>query len=738
MKILLRKTWISLLAIFLLQPQGYFFVHAEESVDDTNEQTEEITEETIQQEELEEVIVDENIEDTKEEIVVEEIIEPIVEEESEPVVVEKKLFTTKNTLRTTPALNGLVNEGENTYLYIGGVKKSGWQEVDGAMYYFDPSDFSMKTDWLKLNNQWYYLGNDGKRVTGWKKISDEWYFLDETTGVMKTGWLIHNNKKYYLRDSGKMVVGWKKIDNKWYFFSGSGAMKTGWLTDDNKRYYLRPTKGTSSDGTMVTGKYTIDNLNYYFASSGEIKHSHKIGLTYYAIDPNSHELLYTKKLMGEGIDVSAHNWYNYLSGKLKFENYKDKYIIIRLGYSETMDIRAEAYVDKCESLGIPYGFYIYSYALSVKDAEDEAVAALKNINKLKAKHGGTLKNFTMGMWFDMEDADGWKARNWTGNGGFQKASIISPIVDEFCSTIIANGIYCGVYLSDSWNIYLDSSCNSYDRWIAHWGLQNSYPNNMTNDVSKNAVMHQYTSAESLDKNVIYVDKSRFKNSGKITGSLSGKWKSDATGWRYMRPNGRFCKNQWRIINGKKYHFGSNGYMATGWKKIDGKWYHFKESGALEYGWLTVDNKKYFLDANGVMVTGLREISDETYFFEDSGEMAIGWKKIDGTWYYFDQDGAMQTGWLVRGSKKYYLEQDGKMVTGWKKLSKKWYYFRDSGAMHTGWKKINNKWYYMDEKGIMQANKWIGDYYVEGDGAMAVDKWIGKYHVNASGKWDKTK
>ena len=96
-----------------------------------------------------------------------------------------------------------------------------------------------------------------------------------------------------------------------------------------------------------------------------------------------------------GIDVSEHQ------GDFDFTPYKDGFVIIRGGYGiRNADKWAERNIAKCDALGIPWGIYWYSYALNVQTAKLEAERCLRFLNGRKPR---------LGVWFDMEDADGYKA-----------------------------------------------------------------------------------------------------------------------------------------------------------------------------------------------------------------------------------------------------------------------------------------------------------------------------------------
>ena len=187
-----------------------------------------------------------------------------------------------------------------------------------------------------------------------------------------------------------------------------------------------------------------------------------------------------------GIDIST--W----QGNIDLKPYKDQFVIIRAGYDITTDNKAKRNMDECDKLGIPYGVYWYSYAMTTTEAVKEAEACLKVIKG---------RNIRGGVWFDMEDADKYKKKN-----GFKFSKTnISNICNAFCAKIEAAGYYTGIYASKSWmDNYI--ACPKYDKWVASWGTNNG---KLQNDTSKYGTMHQYTS-KPLDKNVMYVPLSTYQ------------------------------------------------------------------------------------------------------------------------------------------------------------------------------------------------------------------------------------
>lgn len=186
-----------------------------------------------------------------------------------------------------------------------------------------------------------------------------------------------------------------------------------------------------------------------------------------------------------GIDVSEHQ------GDFDFTPYKNGFVIIRGGYGiRNADKWAERNIAKCDALGIPWGIYWYSYALNVQTAKLEADRCLRFLNGRKPR---------LGVWFDMEDADGYKVKN-----GFPTDETITAMCKTFCAAMKEAGNKTGVYANLDWfeNRIGDTG---YDRWIAAWGVNDgvNYP-----DLSGQCVMQQYRGSP-LDLDVMYVPLSYF-------------------------------------------------------------------------------------------------------------------------------------------------------------------------------------------------------------------------------------
>lgn len=174
--------------------------------------------------------------------------------------------------------------------------------------------------------------------------------------------------------------------------------------------------------------------------------------------------LYTPLTAKKGVDISKHNG-DIDINKIKEAGYD--FVMIRCGFGEDItsqdDKMFETNVKKCEQAGMPWGVYLYSYALSVKDAESEVAHTLRLLKGKKP---------TLPIAFDMEDADGYKNKN-----GMPGNSELVSICKTYLKGIKDAGYYPILYASLSWlNNKLNDKelLNSYDIWVAQWNSECTY------------------------------------------------------------------------------------------------------------------------------------------------------------------------------------------------------------------------------------------------------------------------
>lgn len=110
--------------------------------------------------------------------------------------------------------------------------------------------------------------NPGQVKYGWNQDSIGWTYRLENGNLAKGCWLFVDNNWFYLMENGYMKTDWIYVDNNWFYLNPisdgtRGAMKTGWQDINGARYYFNPI----SDGTrgaMKTGYQQIDGRYYYF------------------------------------------------------------------------------------------------------------------------------------------------------------------------------------------------------------------------------------------------------------------------------------------------------------------------------------------------------------------------------------------------------------------------------------------------------------------------------------------
>ncbi len=129
------------------------------------------------------------------------------------------------------------------YLDSAGYTITGFKEINGKTYLFNPANGIMAKGWFLLDGTWYHFNDSGH---------------------MNVGWLLLDTTWYYLGDDGKMRTGWQYIDNEWYYMDQSGAMNVGWHFIDTAWYYFNPANGIM----FRNGEYLIDGVWYTFRSDG--------------------------------------------------------------------------------------------------------------------------------------------------------------------------------------------------------------------------------------------------------------------------------------------------------------------------------------------------------------------------------------------------------------------------------------------------------------------------------------
>lgn len=148
-----------------------------------------------------------------------------------------------------------------------------------------------------------------------------------------------------------------------------------------------------------------------------------------------------------GVDISEMN------GAVDFSALQKagvKFVLIRCGYGnddgDQDDIRFLENVRKADAAGMPWGAYLYSYALNVDMAQSEVRHMLRLLNGRKPAYG---------VWYDVEDTQ-------------QAGADLVKLCEVFCGAMEAEGLYAGIYSMLAWmETKLDSPrLDKYDKWVA--------------------------------------------------------------------------------------------------------------------------------------------------------------------------------------------------------------------------------------------------------------------------------
>lgn len=225
---------------------------------------------------------------------------------------------------------------------------------------------------------------------------------------------------------------------------------TGWQTINGKTYYY------TADNKAVTGWQVIQGISYFFNSSGVRSDC-------------------------MGIDVSRWN------GNINWTEVKKAgidFAIIRVGYrgygtgALVEDPLARTNLAGAQAAGIKIGVYVFSQAITLEEAVQEASMALEIVKGYKLDYP---------IFIDSEYSTSAK----DGRADNLSTAQRTAICEAFCKTIANSGYRTGIYASKSWFMYQlnVAALEQYVIWVAHYTTATDY--------SRRYDMWQYTSTASV-------------------------------------------------------------------------------------------------------------------------------------------------------------------------------------------------------------------------------------------------
>ncbi len=168
-----------------------------------------------------------------------------------------------------------------------------------------------------------------------------------------------------------------------------------------------------------------------------------------------------------GIDISEHN------GSLDFSAIKAAgigFVIVRLGWGRRhLDSLFYEHINGAIAAGLPVGVYYYSYARTEAEAEEEALFT----GNVLVDSGLSPDRLPMGIWYDMEDADGWKAAR-----GLTEREDITVLCEAYLDFMKYQGFPAGIYASYHWlteKIDRTRLPEGTPYWCAQWGNHLDFP-----------------------------------------------------------------------------------------------------------------------------------------------------------------------------------------------------------------------------------------------------------------------
>ena len=478
------------------------------------------------------------------------------------------------------------------YRYIkDGKPVKGIKEINGSIYYFDKDYGDMQIGVIGGNGKYYLFGEDGARIekVGWVKKYGEWYYINDDHTIV---W-----------DS------WKKVNGKWYYFGGDRYMDSRYGKEWNK---------TISDSCMMTTPYCARNEKtgkydwYYFNKDG----------TWYSKKgwKNFHGAwFYIKEdgTLATGWNKINGNWYF-------FRTLTDLEPIMLAGACST----AESYDEANAKVYLfdSDGKWVNSSGWHLVKGAIESY-----INKINNNE----------QWYYL-DGNSIPKEGWQSIGGkwyyFNKdTKVMETGVAKALSDSGENKLY---YFNDSGALQSNSGWHS---WKTEDGIKWCYLDGYGYAETgwKKLCGKWYYLKDGVmvtGKEIINNKVEKFSDSGEWLGTTNKGWESfkyniseysdlySREKWVYVSDNGKIVKDRWEYINGRWYHFDTQGDMETGVTEIisggKSKFYYLDENGAWNgnKGWKSwkIDNNKVrsYVDENGYALIGYHEIDGKYYYFNE--------------------------------------------------------------------------------------------------------------------------
>lgn len=370
--------------------------------------------------------------------------------------------------------------------------------------------------------------------------------------------------------------------------------------------------------------YSQDFLDNSFTTAGD----YTSATYYHRIDYEDYQLI-------NGIDVSWWQTKDKKNTALNWEKVHDAgidFAFVRVGSRDTsdgsiyLDTAADSHIQAALDNDINIGLYIFSQALTEKEAQEEAKFVLKQIDKYDW-------DVTLPIVIDREKGS---YKRLTA-GKLSKAKE-TAVCQAFADTITKAGYQASVYASYAWiKSYIDTdSLNKCGIWIARYNnttTSNSKSGSAYEDVPYDYDFWQYSSISrvsgytgNLDANFWYKD-TAIKTTGlkaeaaSASGPVTLSWSkaaADVTGYRIYRYDATADKYVYlKSIKSRSY---SDEDVSSG------KTYQYK----VRCYW-TIGGTNYYGNYSSVVsvTTPPAKVSNVSTEKKSSTYLTLSWKKVSG-------------------------------------------------------------------------------------------------------------
>lgn len=375
-----------------------------------------------------------------------------------------------------------------------------------------PSDYSMAYDAGKYVIKSSINNSMVVDISGAKKINGTNVQIYTSNSSKAQIW-----KLEYVGD-GAYVIRSLINPNLVLSISGSNVVSSKYTKSNTQKWYFDKKNNITTIINMANGKY----LNI---ASSNLTNSVNVSLS--DVKYSTSEFILEKSTISNkyrGVDLSV---FNKVTNWSALANEVD-FAIIRAGFGEENisdgidiyeDINYIQNVKKCEENNIPYALYFYSYANKVKSsdkpkynetnidsADSEAAHMLKLFKRITSS--GYYPTLSTQVFYDQEESASVyntvkKFYGESDSNNPKTRSLLTNIINEFCSTMNRNGYKCGIYSNANWlnnRINVIDVAKSHSVWVAEWPGYTTFNQGLSHKTGYNKTNYkvwQFTSSGSL-------------------------------------------------------------------------------------------------------------------------------------------------------------------------------------------------------------------------------------------------